>query len=185
VLAQEAASQLQLERVLLVPTGEAPHKVIEPEPGPEVRLEMTRMAAAGDETLEVLDWEVATPGPSYTYLTLERLLEFHPDDELWLLMGADMAASLEAWEKPERVVELARIAVAARPGTATGDAQAALDRLGALERADFVQMPEIGVSSTLIRERVATGRPIRYLVGEGVREAIERRGLYREAVAAR
>ena len=185
MLAQEAASQLQLERVLLVPTGEAPHKVIEPEPGPEVRLEMTRMAAAGDDTLEVLDWEVATPGPSYTYLTLERLLEFHPDDELWLLMGADMAASLEAWERPERVVELARIAVAARPGTPTANARAALERLGALEGADFVQMPEIGVSSTMIRERVATGRPIRYLVGDGVRDAIERRGLYRETVAAR
>ncbi len=185
MLAQEAASQLQLERVLLVPTGEAPHKVIEPEPGPEVRLEMTRMAAAGDELLEVLDWEVAKPGPSYTYLTLERLVEFHPDDELWLLMGADMAASLESWKEPERVVELARIGIAARPGTAMADAEAALERLGALGRAELVAMPEIGVSSTAIRERVAAGRPIRYLVGDGVREAIERRGLYREAVAAR
>jgi nicotinate-nucleotide adenylyltransferase len=185
VLAQEAASQLQLERVLLVPTGEAPHKVIEPEPGPEVRLEMARMAASGDELLEVLDWEVVRPGPSYTYLTLERLIEFHPDDDLWLLMGADMAASLESWKEPERVVELARIGIAARRGTAIADAEAALERLGALERSELVAMPEIGVSSTAIRERVAGGRPIRYLVGDGVREAIERRGLYREAVAAR
>jgi nicotinate-nucleotide adenylyltransferase len=184
-LAQEAASQLQLERVLLVPTGEAPHKVIEPEPGPEARLEMTRMAAAGDELLEVLDWEVVRQGPSYTYLTLERLIEFHPDDDLWLLMGADMAASLESWKSVERVVELARIGIAARPGTPISDAEAALERLGALERSELVAMPEIGVSSTAIRERVAGGRPIRYLVGDGVRDAIERRGLYREAVAAR
>jgi nicotinate-nucleotide adenylyltransferase len=184
VLAQEAASQLGLERVLLVPTGEAPHKRIEPEPGPEVRLEMTRMAAANDPTLEVIDWEVTLDGPSYTYLTLERLLEFHPDDEKWLLMGADMAASLESWMRPERVVELARIGIAARPGTAIAQAEAALERLGARERAEIVRMPELDVSSTGIRERVATGRPTRYLMPDGVRDAIERRGLYREAVAA-
>jgi nicotinate-nucleotide adenylyltransferase len=185
VLAQEAASQLELERVLLVPTGEAPHKTIEPEPGPEVRLEMTRMSTANDAKLEVIDWEVATEGPSYTYLTLERLLEFHPDDEMWLLMGADMAASLESWERPERVVELARIGIAARPGTAITEAEAALGRLGVRERAEVVQMPELDVSSTGIRERVASGRPTRYLIPEGVREAIERRGLYHEAVTAR
>jgi nicotinate-nucleotide adenylyltransferase len=184
VLAQEAASQLGLERVLLVPTGEAPHKRIEPEPGPEVRLEMTRMAAANDPTLEVIDWEVTLDGPSYTYLTLERLLEFHSDDEKWLLMGADMAASLESWKRPERVVELARIGIAARPGTAIAQAEATLERLGARERAEIVRMPELDVSSTGIRERVATGRPTRYLVPDGVRDAIERRGLYREAVAA-
>jgi nicotinate-nucleotide adenylyltransferase len=184
VLAQEAAFQLGLERVLLVPTGEAPHKRIDPEPGPQVRLEMTRMAAAGDGMLEVIDWEVAADGPSYTYLTLEHVMQYHADDELWLLMGADVAASLESWKRPERVVELARIAIAARPGTAMADAHAALERLGAGERSDVVEMPELAVSSTGIRERVAAGAPIRYLVGDGVRDAIERRGLYREAVTA-
>jgi nicotinate-nucleotide adenylyltransferase len=184
VLAQEAASQLGLERVLLVPTGEAPHKRIEPEPGPEVRLEMTRMAAANDPKLEVIDWEVANEGPSYTYLTLEKLLEFHPDDEKWLLMGADVAASLESWMRPDRVVELARIGIAARPGTPIAEAEAALERLGVRDQAEVVRMPEIDVSSTGIRERVAAGRPTRYLLPEGVRDAIERRGLYRAAVAA-
>jgi nicotinate-nucleotide adenylyltransferase len=185
VLAQEAASQLGLERVLLIPTGEAPHKVIDPEPGPEVRLEMTRMAATDDDRLDVLDFEVAASGPSYTYLTLERVRDLEPDDEPWLIMGADVAASLESWKRPERVVELARIAIAARPGTALADAEAALERLGALERAEVVRMPEIGISSSAIRERVVAGEPIRYLVPEGVREAIERRGLYSGAVAAR
>jgi nicotinate-nucleotide adenylyltransferase len=112
------------------------------------------------------------------------LLEFHPDDETWLLMGADMAASLESWMKPERVVELARIGIAARPGTPIAEAEAALERLGVRERAEVVRMPELDVSSTGIRERVAAGRPTRYLVPDGVRDAIERRGLYREAVAA-
>jgi len=169
--------------VLLVPSGQAPHKRIEPEPGPEVRLEMTRLAAAGDELLEVSDLEVRLDGPSYTFRTLELLSEERAD-ELTFLMGADVAAHLEDWRDPERVVELARLGIAGRPGTVLDEAEAALERLGATGRADVIRMPEIGVSSTRIRRRIAQGRPIRYLVPDAVAELIAERGLYREAVPA-
>ena len=111
MLAQEAASQLGLERVLLVPTGEAPHKRIEPEPGPEVRLELARLAAEGDELLEVSDLEVARDGPSYTVpYAWSCCSEQHPGDELDFLMGADMAAADRALAASrERVLELARL----------------------------------------------------------------------------
>jgi nicotinate-nucleotide adenylyltransferase len=184
VLASEAAAQLGLERVILVPAGEAPHKRIEPEPGPEVRLELVRLAAADDELLEVSDFEVRRPGPSYSHLTLEALREQRPDHELVFVMGADIAAGLESWKRPERVLELARIAVAARPGTSLDDAEAALERLGARSRCDVIRMPEIGVSSTMVRERIAEGRPVRYLVPDAVAAAIAERGLYRQAVRA-
>jgi nicotinate-nucleotide adenylyltransferase len=166
-----------------VPSGQAPHKRIDPEPGPEVRLEMTRLAAAGDELLEVSDLEVRLDGPSYTFRTLELLSE-ERREELTFLMGADVAAHLEAWRDPERVVELARLGIVGRPGTVLNEAEAALERLGAAARADFIQMPEIGVSSTRIRRRIAQGRPIRYLVPDAVAELIAQRGLYREAVPA-
>jgi nicotinate-nucleotide adenylyltransferase len=178
VLAQEAASQLGLDRVLLVPAGEAPHRRIEPEPGRDVRLEMTRAAAVGDGLLEASDVEVSREGPSYTSQTLEALSESQGDD-LWFLMGADVAASLEAWHEPARVLELARLGIAARAGTQLDEAEAALERLGGADRAEIVRMPEIGVSSTRIRRRVAQGRPIRYLVPDGVLELIEAEGLYR------
>ena len=80
------------------------------------------------------------------------------------LLGADVAAGLEDWREPERVLELARLGIASRPGSALNDAEAALERLGAADRAEIVEMPEIGVSSTGIRRRVASGRPIRHLV---------------------
>jgi nicotinate-nucleotide adenylyltransferase len=176
VLAHEAASQLGLERVLLVPAGEAPHRRIEPEPGPEVRLEMAKVAAEGDELLEASDLEVRREGPSYTFRTLEVLHEERPGDELTFLMGADVAAALESWREPERVVELARIGVAARPGTELDEAEAALERLGA--GAEIIRMPELGVSSTRIRRRIARGRSIRYLVPDAIVELIEARGLY-------
>ena len=176
MLAHEAASQLGLERVLLVPAGEAPHRSIEPEPGREVRLEMTKLAALDDDVVEASDLEVNRDGPSYTFRTLELLHEAQPGDQLTFLMGADVAASLEAWRQPERVLELARIGVAARPGTVLDEAESALERLGA--EAEVIRMPELGVSSTRIRRRIASGRPIRYLVPDQIAAFIVERGLY-------
>ena len=184
VLAHEAAFQLGLERVVMVPTGRAPHKAIDPEPGADVRLEMATLVAAGDELVEASDLEVRDPGPSYTFRTLERLSEQRPGEQIWFLMGADVAASLESWKRPERVLELARLGIAARPGTATDEAEAALERLGAEDRAEWIRMPEIGVSSTRIRRRVGQGRPVRYLTPDPVLELIEAMDLYREAVRA-
>ena len=184
MLAQEAASQLGLERVLLVPAGEAPHKRIDPEPGPGLRLEMARLAAAGDELLEVSDLEVRRDGPSYSFRTLELLRDERPDHDLTFLMGADVAAHLEQWRRPDRVCELARLGIAGRPGTELDEAEAALERLGAAGRVDFVQMPAIGVSSTQIRRRIAQRRPVRYLVPDPVAALIAERGLYRQPVPA-
>lgn len=176
MLAHEAASQLGLARVLLIPAREAPHRRIEPEPGPDVRLEMVRLAARNDELLEASDLEVGRDGPSYTFRTLELLHEERPGDELTFLMGADVAASLESWRQPERVLELAGLAVAGRPGTELDEAEAALERVGA--EAEIIRMPELGVSSTQIRRRIERGRPIRYLVPDAIAELIAARGLY-------
>jgi nicotinate-nucleotide adenylyltransferase len=179
VLASEAAFQLGLERVLLVPVGESPYKRIEPEPGVDVRLEMAERAAATDDLLEASDVETSRPGPSYTFRTLELLTERRRTDDLVFLLGADVAAGLEGWREPERVLELARLGIASRPGTAAEEAEAAVERLGGGDRAEIVRMPEIGVSSTGIRRRVAAGRPIRHLVPAGVEALIAERGLYR------
>lgn len=184
MLAHEAAFQLGLDEVLLIPTGEAPHKRIEPEPGPQVRLELARRAAAGDELLHASEIEVEADGPSYSFRTLEALSERRPGDQIHFLMGADVAAHLESWMRPERVLELATLGIAGRPGTTLDEAEAALERLGAADRAEVVRMPELAVSSTRIRRRIAAGRPVRYLVPDPVLELIAERGLYRERVAA-
>jgi nicotinate-nucleotide adenylyltransferase len=179
VFAQEAASELGLDEVLLVPVGVSPYKEIEAEPGPEVRLEMARLAARTDPLLGASDIETIRDGASFTYRTLELLSEQRAGDDFTFLVGADVAAGLTRWRQPERVLELARLAVATRPGTAVGDAEEALERLGAGDRARIVEIPEIGVSSSGIRRRVATGRPIRHLVPDPVVELIGERGLYR------
>ena len=178
-LAQEALWQLGLDEVVLVPTGEAPHKRIADDPGREQRLAMTRLAAADDPRFSVSTLEVDREGPSYTYETLELLAREKGDTELVFVMGADAAVGLESWREPQRVVELARLAVARRAGISEADVAAVIRSLGCDDgRATMLEMPQFGVSSSAVRERAAAGRPLRYLVPESVARFIEEKGVY-------
>jgi nicotinate-nucleotide adenylyltransferase len=160
-------------------TGRAPHKEIEDDPGAEVRLEMARLAADGEGGVATSDLEVARDEVSYSYRTLELLLEQDSEREVYFLLGADMAAGLAAWREPERVVELARLGVVPRPGVGIGAVQSALEGLGASDRAEIIEMPLCGASSTTVRQRVQEGRPLRHLVPDPVIGLIEDRELYR------
>ena len=177
-LAQEALWQLGLDEVVLMPTGEAPHKRIVDDPGREQRLAMTRLAAADDSRFSVSTLEVDRPGPSYTCETLELLAEERGDSELVFVMGADAAVGLESWREPGRVTGLARLAVARRAGISDAEVAAVLRSLDAEDRATMLEMPQFGVSSSAVRERAAAGRPLRYLVPESVARFIEEKGIY-------
>jgi nicotinate-nucleotide adenylyltransferase len=177
-LAQEALWQLDLQEVVLVPTGEAPHKRIVDDPGREQRLAMTRLAAADDSRFSVSTLEVDREGPSYTYETLELLAEERGDTDLVFVMGADAAIGLESWREPRRVIERARLAVARRAGISDAEVAAVLRSLGAEGRATMLEMPQFGVSSSAVRERAAAARPLRYLVPESVARFIEEKGIY-------
>ncbi len=179
VCAQEAHAQLGLDRVALMPAGIPPHKAIDDDPGGELRLELCERAVAGDARFGVLRLELDRPGRSYTVDTLRALRERERDDELTFIVGGDMAHSLPAWREPQAVLELATLAVAERAGAAREQIRAALRPLGeAAERVVFFDMPRIDVSSSLVRERVAAGRPIRYLVPDAVADLVAERGLY-------
>ncbi len=178
VLAQEAVARLGLAQIVLVPTGIAPHKTIEDDPGPEVRLEMTRLAVEGNGRMRVSEVEVEREEPSYSYRTLELLTERLPQTELHFVMGSDVATGLETWRNPARLLELACLGIAERPGSDRSNVSGALERLGAADRATFIDMPGIDVSSSMVRRRVGKGEPIRYLVPDAVAELIVERGLY-------
>jgi nicotinate-nucleotide adenylyltransferase len=178
-LAQEALWQLGLDEVILVPTGDAPHKRIVDDPGREARMEMARLAAAEDSRFSVSALEIDREGPSYTYETLEALAEERADRKLVFVMGADAAVGLESWREPECVVELASLAVARRAGVAEAEVMATMRSLGCEGRVTMLEMPQFGVSSSAVRERAKQGRPLRYLVPDAVAEFIEARGVYR------
>jgi nicotinate-nucleotide adenylyltransferase len=179
VCAQEAYIQLGLARVMLVPARIPPHKPVDEEPGATHRLEMCRLAVRGDERrFEVSDIEVRREGPSYTVDTLDELHSSTPDTELILIVGADIAAGLPEWHQAERVVTQAALAVAERPGTSRDAVTAALRRIRGGETGRFFDMPEIGISSTMLRERVREGVSTRYLMPDAVREYIDHHHLY-------
>jgi nicotinate-nucleotide adenylyltransferase len=178
VAAQEAYRELALDRVVLIPAGIPPHKPVDDEPGPEHRLELCRLAVGGDERFAVSDLELRRDGPSFTVDTLKLLRTQSPSNDLFLILGGDIAAGLPKWHEPERVLELATVAIAKRRGTAKAAVQDALAQLEGGERARFFEMPRIGISSTMVRRRVRAGQPIRYFVPDGVMHYIETHGLY-------
>ena len=178
ICAQEAHLRLDLDRVLLMPAGQPPHKHVDDDPGAEHRLGLCRQAVLGDPRLEVSDIEVGREGPSYTVDTLVELHSQMPDSELFLIVGSDVAAGLPTWRRPERVLSLATLAVARRRGTKRTSVDQALAGLSGGERAEFFRMPRIGISSTEIRDRVRMREPITYLVPEPVASYIDEHRLY-------
>ncbi len=180
ILAECARDALALDRVLLVLAPRPPHKRVDGDPGPEERLALCRAAVVGERgRIEVSEVELHREGPSYTADTLALLREQRPDDQLVLLLGGDAAAGLGSWHRPEDVLRYAEIGVAERGDDTHRRAAETLRGLGAEDRLRPFAMPAMGISSTLIRERVRAGRTVRHLVPEGVEARIGARGLYR------
>jgi nicotinate-nucleotide adenylyltransferase len=178
VCASQALAALELDRVLLVPVHEPPHKAADSDPGVEHRVELCRRAVAGDERLAVSLVDAEIPGPSYTVDTLSRLHDRCPGDQLTFIVGGDMAFSLPTWREPEAILELAELGVAEREGVRRADIAERLADIGT-DNVRFFDMPRLDISSSGIRRMVAAGRPIRYLVPDAVADYIEQAGLYR------
>lgn len=179
ICARMAAEELGLDRVLVMPLCEAPHRTLEADPGAPERLEMCRLAVDGDPMLEACEEEVQRGGTSYTVDTLEALARSGAAPGPTLIVGADAARGLPKWREPGRVLELADLAIAPR-GT-SGDASQAADELRsrfAHARVATFSMPLVELSSSLVRERVAGGLSIRDMVPPEVAGLIESEGWY-------
>jgi nicotinate-nucleotide adenylyltransferase len=181
VCAQEAHVQLDLDVVVWVPVGQAPHREIPQDPGPEARFTMCEYATAADERFGLSRIEIDREGPSFTVDTLRALRDRSAEDELVLILGGDQAAALPGWHEPDEVMSLATIAVAERAESDRARVSAAL-----AGRPDvvFFDMPRIDVSSTMVRERAAAGQPIRYLVPDKVANFIGAQSLYGASVVS-
>ncbi len=174
-LARRCRRALALDRVLLVPAYQPPHK-LDRELSPfDVRLAMVRALADDREGLEVSTLEKQRGGVSYTVETLRDIRRQRPDASLWLCLGSDSLAEMTSWKAPEEIAALARIAVYHRPGVPE-QVPAALR--GAV---DPVPGPPVAISSTRLRALVAAGQPIERWVTGPVATIIRREGLYGRA----
>ena len=179
VCAQEAYWQLDLDGVALMPVGAPSHREIEMDPGADTRVRLCEAAGEGAEWLTVSRVEVDRPGDTFTVDTLQQLADSGRGTEYVFVLGSDQALHLESWREPGRVLQLAQVAIAERAGVPMTEVHDVVGRLGGEGRVSTFTMPRIDVSSTEVRERVAAGRPYRFLVPERVAEQIEQEGLYR------
>ena len=173
IMAEHAREQLGLDRVLLAPAGNPPHKADQRLAPAADRMAMVTLAITGNDSLVSSALDMDESKPSFTWKLLERLRDDQPDARLWFLMGGDSLADFPGWARPERILELARLAVIDRPGFNPDPGSAYASDV------DCVATPLCAISSSDIRDRIRERTSIRYLVPDAVRRHIARQGLYR------
>lgn len=166
MIAQEAWWRLGLDELIFVPVG-TPADRPAPQFSGDLRAAMVDVAIADHPGWRCSRTEIDRPGPSYTADTLAEVAAEHAGAELWFVMGADRLAGFVGWHDPARILSLARLAVISRGGL-DEPALRATAQAAAPGRVDVLEAPEVDVSSTMIRERLAAGAPVEYLVPAGV-----------------
>lgn len=183
IVARAVAEQLDCERVVFVPAPNPPHKMGSDLSDAAHRLEMAKLAIAGEPRFEVSDIELRRSGPSYTILTVQAYRQtIGPDVPLAWIVGGDSLSELHTWYRVGELVDLCRIVTAVRPGYETPDLSVLRQRLGDGQIArlvgDILTTPRIDISSTDIRRRIREGRSVRYLLPEPVIEYLNTHKLY-------
>ncbi len=171
-----ARRELALDRVILLPNPQPPHKLRDPLTPYVHRKEMLRLALADFPALELGDFEEQSAGPAYTTDTVRRVIRVFPAAayELWLIVGLDSLIELPRWKDPEDLFRHARVAVLPRPGFAL-DAV----RPEYLARVRLLQTPLLDISATEIRRCIIRGQSVADLVPPAVAAYIREHGLYR------
>ena len=174
IIAQEALAQCCLDRVLFVPSADPPHKNAADVAPADARVRMVALALDRQPRFELCPIELERTGKSYTVETLRQLRgKLGSATEFYLIIGADNAPEMSTWCDPQGVLDLAHVTVMGRPGFLPDD----VDRRIAA-RMRFLQTPLVEISSTQIRSRIRSGRPIRYWVPDKVARYIKAHRLY-------
>lgn len=166
VLAEQCREQLALDEVWFIPAGSPPHKPVGNRTSGAHRLAMVQLAIAGHPAFRATDLELQRSGPSFTVATLAEVRRLRPQATLWWLLGADMLHDFSNWREPERIVTMARLGAVNRGGVVSG----CPDQWAA--HVDAVTIPALAIAARDLRDRVAHGRSIRYLVPRAVEEYI-------------
>jgi nicotinate-nucleotide adenylyltransferase len=179
ILAEEARDQLGLDRVLFAPAGQQPLKQGQKVTAVEDRVRMTELAIAGNTSFGLSRGDVDRRGPHFTVDLIAIIAaQLQPDAELYFLMGFDSLRDLPKWREPEKLIRIARLVALTRPDAPIDWVALEAAVPGVRERVRLLDMPELEIASRDLRERVRTGRSIRYMVTDAVRMYIEERGLY-------
>jgi nicotinate-nucleotide adenylyltransferase len=181
IAAETCRETLRLDLVRFIPAASPPHK-----PGVKItdghaRADMLKLAISGYPEFVVDRRELQRTGPSFTVDTLTELHEENPQAELFFLMGADSLRDLLTWRNPERIAQLATLAVCNRPGVAAVSPEQILEWVGPeiARRVLSVAIPGTDLSATELRQRVAAGHNLRFRTPRAVEAFIAHNWLYR------
>ena len=182
LIAEEVREHLGLDLVLFIPTGQPYLRPGSPVASAPHRLEMTRLGTADNPAFDVSAMEVERPGPTYTLDTLEALTRERGEGlGLFFVLGVDSARTLPRWHEPAQVLARCTPVVVVRPGAGEWDPRE-LEALspGVSQRAVHLRGPQLGISGTELRRRIACGASVRYWVPRPVEEYIAQHKLYQE-----
>lgn len=178
VAASEVAAEFALDEVIFVPTGQ-PWQKAEREVSPaEHRYLLTVIATASNPRFTVSRVDIDRGGPTYTIDTLRDFHAMFPDDDLFFITGADAMAQIMSWKNVEELWELAHFVSVTRPGYRSED-------FGRTEQISLMEIPAMAISSTDLRVRASNGKPVWYLVPDGVVQYIAKHRLYQRDLPTR
>jgi nicotinate-nucleotide adenylyltransferase len=173
IVAEHVREELGLDRIVFIPCSIPPHKQENDITSGPQRMEMVRLATRGNPAFDVSDVELVRGGVSYTVDTLIDLTKQQPDRKLYFLVGMDNIGDFHTWREPQRILELAMIVVMKRPGYELPGEMPIPDAL-------VCEVPDVEISSRVIRERVREGKSVRHLVPDAVHSFIVAENLYKE-----
>ena len=183
LLAENAREQFGLDRIIFIPSGQPYMKVQKEDenvPSGELRYQMVKMAIQENPYFTCSRIEIDRPGKTYTVDTLHELQKMYPGDELFFIMGADSLLSMESWYQFEDIFQMAAILVTVRDDTDEKELTDVITRMKSKYLADIrmVMTGRMDISSTMIREKIKTGKSVRYLLPEDCVEYICLKNLY-------
>ena len=180
--AEAARGTLGLDRVLLVPAGQPMSKPNRPVTQAEHRINMLRLAIKGKPGLEISDIEIKRPGPSYTIDTITELKQTWGDEtEIYFILGCDSLLQIPQWKDPSRLAAICRLVAVPRPGCPAPDMKSLEKKVPGITRSViFLDHPNLDLSATDIRERIANGKSTDDYIPEPVAEYIQKHELYQK-----
>ena len=183
VTAETARAQFNFDKVIFIPSGCPPHKIGQKITEAQHRYLMTVLAVNTNIFFEVNRIEIERQGNSYAFDTVLQLKkEFGPEWELYFITGADAVLEILTWKNIRRLIEICTFVAATRPGFDLSVLDNKLEQISSIAKDKFLtfEVPALSISSTDIRQKVASGKPIKYLLPESVERYIDTNNLYKE-----
>lgn len=182
VIANEVLSLFELDKIIFIPTGMPPHKIVKGLTSPYHRYMMTQFATMTNPDFDVSDIETKKSTMSYTIDTLRELISGREGDKFYFITGTDAVLDLPSWKNTEEILSLCTFIAVNRPGYVVeglaDKIKSITDKYGG--EIFITKAPQLHISSTDIRNRIASNRPVKYLLPEMVEQYILKNGLYKE-----